>query len=146
LSEADVALVRDLLLPSEFELWNQFGVEDKSHSFVVWKRFVERAPNSSIPQQRCALLHDIGKIAVHLSTTQRVIATFVGPRTTKYRTYHDHENLGLQMLEKHSDKETVTLLGALYRYEESLDNIAFDDNDHSKDIALIIALSDADNV
>jgi hypothetical protein len=145
LSEADLLLIRELLLPQEFELWNQFGVEDKSHSFVVWKRFMERIPHASIAQQRSALLHDIGKIAVQLSTTQRVIATFVGPRTIKYRTYHDHENIGLQMLNDRSNQETVELLRALYQYEEEKNTDDFVE-ENSIDIAIVVALSDADNV
>jgi response regulator RpfG family c-di-GMP phosphodiesterase len=44
------------------------------------------------------LLHDIGKIQSNLSTLMRVGATLVGPRTKRFRLYHQHEEIGITML------------------------------------------------
>ncbi|MEA3185235.1 MAG: hypothetical protein QOJ74_1712, partial [Ilumatobacteraceae bacterium] len=45
-----------------------------------------------------ALLHDVGKIDSSLGTSGRVVATVVGPRTARYRSYHDHVRIGADML------------------------------------------------
>jgi predicted HD phosphohydrolase len=45
-----------------------------------------------------ALLHDIGKLDSDLGTARRVVATVVGPRTARFRSYHDHERIGAEML------------------------------------------------
>ena len=41
-----------------------------------------------------ALLHDCGKVESGLGTFGRVLATVVGPRTDRFRAYHDHEAIG----------------------------------------------------
>lgn len=45
-----------------------------------------------------ALLHDIGKLDAGLGTMARVVATIVGPRTSRLRRYHDHEQIGAELL------------------------------------------------
>ncbi len=45
-----------------------------------------------------ALLHDIGKLDSGLGTFGRVVATVVGPRTDRFRRYHDHERIGADLL------------------------------------------------
>ena len=45
-----------------------------------------------------ALLHDVGKLESGLGTLARVVATIVGPRTARFRRYHDHERIGADLL------------------------------------------------
>ena len=45
-----------------------------------------------------ALLHDVGKLDSDLGTLARVLATIVGPRTDRFRRYHDHEKIGADLL------------------------------------------------
>jgi hypothetical protein len=46
------------------------------------------------------LLHDIGKTRSNLSTLQRVVATIVGPRTRRFALYHQHEQIGVELLQQ----------------------------------------------
>ena len=73
-------------------------VQDRRHSILVARRFVEFAPEASRAEVAAALLHDVGKLASGLGTFARVVATVVGPRTDRFRPYHDHERLGAEML------------------------------------------------
>lgn len=58
-----------------------------------------------------ALLHDIGKLDSGLGTLGRVVATIAGPRTVRFRRYHDHEEIGAAMLaDASSDVVTVELV------------------------------------
>ena len=58
-----------------------------------------------------SLLHDVGKTRSDLSTGRRVLATIVGPRTERFRDYHEHEIIGLSMCRKAGSSEsTITLL------------------------------------
>lgn len=141
LSSREQEEVSRILLSSELELWNRFPVQDQRHSYVVMKRFHERMSSASASQLRAALLHDIGKIAAPLSTTMRVVATFVGPRTATFRAYHDHEEIGLQLLADHSDSVTIQLLRDMYSVEKSL--LVSSDNIVDPVIAALIA---ADNI
>ena len=62
---------------------------------------------------RCAgaLLHDVGKVESGLGVTGRVVATVVGPRTRRFRLYHDHEEIGAGMAaDAGSDSVTVALI------------------------------------
>jgi putative nucleotidyltransferase with HDIG domain len=64
-----------------------------------------------VAARRAALLHDIGKVQAPLGTLMRVVATMVGPRTAAFRRYHEHETIGVAMLEQAgSDPTTVMLL------------------------------------
>jgi hypothetical protein len=67
---------------------------DRRHSIVVARRFVARRPAATRAEVAGALLHDCGKIESGLGTLGRVLATVVGPRTARLRTYHDHEAIG----------------------------------------------------
>ena len=40
----------------------------------------------------------VGKVVSRLGTIQRTVATAVGPRTRRFRQYHDHERLGVDLL------------------------------------------------
>ena len=97
-TEDELNLVRSLLTASEFNLWNQFSIADRRHSVEVAQRFAVLLPGASREQRAGVLLHDIGKIESNLSTLMRVGATLVGPRTKRFRLYHQHEEIGVTML------------------------------------------------
>lgn len=98
-SETELSSVRSLLSASEYELWLQFAHADRRHSVVVAARFTALCPEASRYEIAGVLLHDIGKIRSNLSTLQRVIATVVGPRTRRFALYHQHEEIGITMLQ-----------------------------------------------
>jgi len=97
-TENELNMVRSLLTASEFNLWNQFSIADRRHSVEVAQRFAVLLPGASREQRAGVLLHDIGKIQSNLSTLMRVGATLVGPRTKRFRLYHQHEEIGITML------------------------------------------------
>ena len=97
-SEADASWAVAQLLPAEAALWQRMAVQDKRHSILVTRRFVDIADEPSREQTAAALSHDVGKLASGLGTCARVLATIVGPRTARFRQYHDHERLGAEML------------------------------------------------
>ena len=115
--------VRSVLLEGEYQLWSSFGTQDQRHSYIVLKRFCEMSTECSVDACRAALLHDIGKIQVDLSTTKRVVATFVGGRTKSFRIYHDHENIGLRLLKTVSSAETLRLLSEMFNEGEQSTDI-----------------------
>ena len=54
---------------------------------------------------------DVGKLDSGLGTLARVAATVVGPRTARFRAYHDHEAIGARLAEgAGSDPVTVALI------------------------------------
>jgi putative nucleotidyltransferase with HDIG domain len=107
---ADVAWAESQLLPSELDLWRRMRVADRRHSIEVARRF-EPMGQWTREEIAGALLHDIGKVQSDLGTTMRVVATVVGPRTERFRLYHDHERIGADMLTAAgSDPVTVDLL------------------------------------
>jgi len=97
-TEDELGMVRSVLTASEFNLWNQFSIADRRHSVEVAQRFAVLLPGASREQRAGVLLHDIGKIQSNLSTLMRVGATLVGPRTKRFRLYHQHEEIGITML------------------------------------------------
>ena len=107
----DIAWVNEKLLTSEFALWKSMKSPDQRHSIDVARRFTELHPTFTRDEVAAALLHDIGKIESQLGVIGRVIATIVGPRGTKFRRYHDHELIGLNLCrEVGSSIETMRLL------------------------------------
>ena len=103
--------VQSVLTPSEFDLWNKMMAQDRQHSVLVGRRFVKYRPASNSAEIAGALLHDVGKSAAHLGTLARVVATLVGPRTSRFRQYHDHEAIGAAMLRSiGSDEITVSIV------------------------------------
>ena len=103
--------VHSVLTPSEFDLWNKLMAQDRQHSVLVGRRFVKNRPTSSNEEIAGALLHDVGKSAAHLSTLARVVATLLGPRTSRFRQYHDHEAIGAAMLRSIGSSElTVSMV------------------------------------
>lgn len=86
------------LLPPERQLWTRLSNPDRRHSLAVARRFVERRPDAGRDEIAGALLHDIGKIECGLGTFGRVVATLVGPRTPRFRAYHEHEERGAALV------------------------------------------------
>lgn len=110
LSGQDVEIAERLLTIDEFELWWAMQPRDQAHSLVVLRRFVDMYPPATRVEQAAALLHDVGKIQARLGWTGRVLATVIGPRGSRFRTYHDHAEIGARMLDGVSDPRTVALI------------------------------------
>ncbi len=133
-SPEDVIWVESVLLEPELALWRRLPVADRRHSIIVSRRFevnchrVSLDPSSA--QLAAALLHDIGKLESNLGVAARVIATIVGPRTRRFREYHDHERIGAELLlNAGSSDVTIGLVGGT-----------------SLDHAVRAALRDADDI
>jgi putative nucleotidyltransferase with HDIG domain len=106
----DVAWVESTLLQPELDLWRQMPVADRRHSVVVARRF-ESMGQWTRDETAGALLHDVGKLRSNLGTLMRVAATVIGPRTNRFRSYHDHEQIGAEMLaDAGSPQVTIDLL------------------------------------
>jgi len=106
----DLNIVQSVLLPREFELWLNMNNADRQHSLTVLRRFESFCPVATVDERRAALLHDIGKTASGLSWLMRVFATLVGPNGERFRLYHDHERIGVEMLQGTSADRTLELL------------------------------------
>jgi hypothetical protein len=107
----DIAWVNETLIANEFELWNRMRPHDQRHSIEVARRFIELNPVFTRDQVAAGLLHDIGKVESELGVMGRVIATIVGPKGLKFRKYHNHERIGLNLCRNSgSSDETVRLL------------------------------------
>jgi hypothetical protein len=103
--------VQSVLSPSEFDVWNNMMVQDRRHSVLVGRRFVKYRPTAMQSEIAGALLHDVGKSVARLGTFARVIATLVGPRTNRFRQYHDHEQIGATMLRSIGSNElTISMV------------------------------------
>jgi hypothetical protein len=96
-SPADEVWADRHLLVGERALWVQLSNQDRRHSIGVARRFAEARPSASRAEIAGALLHDVGKIECGLGTFGRVAATLVGPRTERFRLYHDHEEIGARL-------------------------------------------------
>ena len=109
--EADARWVAGQLSAGELVLWQRMSNADRRHSIEVARRFVARRPAASPAEIAGALLHDCGKVEAGLGTIGRVLATVAGPRTSRFRTYHDHEAIGARLAAKAgSDPATVELV------------------------------------
>jgi len=103
--------VHSVLSQDESALWNNMMVQDRRHSVMVGRRFVKYRPTATQSEIAGALLHDVGKSVARLGTVGRVIATLVGPRTNRFRQYHDHEQIGATMLRSiGSDELTISMV------------------------------------
>lgn len=111
LSGADIERVERLLSVSEFEIWWSMQPRDQRHSLQVYERFMLLYPPAKREEQAAALLHDVGKIASGLGWFLRIVATVIGSRGVRFAMYHDHEKLGVQMLEGISEDRTLDLIG-----------------------------------
>ncbi|MDQ3176448.1 MAG: HDIG domain-containing protein [Actinomycetota bacterium] len=107
----DQAWVDEHLDAAQLALWARLGGADQRHSILVARRFVAIRPGATTPEIAGALLHDIGKLESSLGVAGRIVATVVGPRGRRLRTYHDHEEVGAAMLrDAGSDEVTVELV------------------------------------
>jgi hypothetical protein len=108
---ADEAWADQHLLAGERDLWIELSNQDRRHSALVARRFVDVRPTASRAEISGALLHDVGKIECRLGTFSRVVATVVGPRTERFAAYHDHVAIGARMAAAAgSDPATVELI------------------------------------
>jgi hypothetical protein len=120
-SPDDEAWAEAWLSPSEIELWGRMPNADRRHAVLVARRFLERRPAADRAEVAGALLHDVGKVEAELGTFGRVVATIVGPRTDRFRTYHDHEAIGAHLAAAAgSDAVTVELIEGRGRAAEDL--------------------------
>jgi hypothetical protein len=111
IGESQIELVQTTLLDSEFSLWSAMMPIDKKHSIKVMSRFMQIYPQATATQVRASLLHDVGKLESNLSVFERVLATIVGERGSRFAKYHAHEKIGAQMLRQAgSDEETWQLV------------------------------------
>ena len=97
-SVAETAWADSHLLDGESVLWHRMAVSDRRHSIMVACRFESRGGPWSRDEMAGAVLHDVGKLDTGLGTFGRVVATVVGPRTDRFRRYHDHERRGAELL------------------------------------------------
>lgn len=104
----DDAWAVGFLTASEADLWWGLQHQDRRHSVEVAHRFVALVDHPSRDAVAAALLHDIGKQCSRLGTAARVVATLVGPRTERFRRYHDHERLGVDLL-RNAGSSSVTI-------------------------------------
>lgn len=110
-ADADESWATQFLLPGECALWTTLNHADRRHSIEVARRFAAAMGESPRDDMAAVLLHDVGKLASGLGTWARVAATVLGPRTRRFRLYHDHEMLGAEMARKAgSTGETIALL------------------------------------
>ena len=94
----ETAWAESQLLVGELQLWRRLNAPDRRHAILVGRRFESRGGGWSRDEMAGALLHDVGKLDSGLSTLGRVVATIVGPRTDRFRRYHDHERIGADLL------------------------------------------------
>lgn len=128
-SSSDQAWALGFLLEGEAALWKQLGNADQRHSIDVARRFSADLSESPRDEMAGALLHDIGKVSVHLGTFGRVLATIVGPRTRSFRIYHDHEQIGIELLrEAGSTAATLSLLDGTTQRVDALAALRRADN------------------
>jgi hypothetical protein len=105
----DTEWAESLLLDGERQLWRRLSAADRRHAIVVARRFEKLGSVEWARDEMAgALLHDVGKLADDLGTFSRIVATVVGPRTARFRRYHDHERIGAEMLAA-ADSSTTTV-------------------------------------
>jgi hypothetical protein len=107
----DEVWAESYLRHAERVLWREMSNQDRRHSVAVARRFAARRPTADRAEVAGALLHDVGKIRCGLGTFGRVLGTVVGPRTPRFRAYHDHEEIGARLAAAAgSDPRTVELV------------------------------------
>jgi hypothetical protein len=110
-SADDEAWAERWLLEAEVDLWRRMPNPDRRHAIEVARRFFALRPDATRAEMAGALLHDVGKLDSGLGTFARVAATLIGPRTARFRAYHDHEAIGAGLAEEAgSDAVTVALI------------------------------------
>ena len=118
LDDLDVARIHQLHSPAELTLWNRMSIGDRRHSLKVLDRFIELMPGATEGERVGVALHDVGKLESGLGTFARVLATILGPRTERFRKYHEHEAIGARLLrECGSSQEAINILESCGRPE-----------------------------
>jgi hypothetical protein len=107
---SDMSAARAILNAEELDVWQSMQGRDQVHSLVVLQRFDALCPSAMQDERAAALLHDVGKTFANLGWCGRVVASIVGPRGFRFHLYHDHENLGGQLLEGVSTARTIALV------------------------------------
>jgi hypothetical protein len=143
--EHDEQWAESHLLAHEAHLWRRMSNADRRHAILVARRFAAirtaalgpeptHEPSRGEPsrgepsrdEMAAALLHDVGKIESGLGTFGRVAATVLGPRTLRFRSYHDHERIGADWLaEGGSTAATVQLV---HRHGPAADALSLADD------------------
>ena len=98
ISADEMTLVKETLTEQELLLWLRMCLADRSHSVMVAHRFTADEPEAPRDALAGVFLHDVGKTVAGLSVPLRIVATLVGPRTKRFASYHDHEQIGAQLL------------------------------------------------
>lgn len=107
----DEVWAKEHLLADEESLWVQMRNHDRRHAIEVARRYEARRPGASRAEMAGVLLHDVGKVDSDLGIAGRVVATVVGPRGRRLRSYHDHERIGAAACAAAgSDPTTVALV------------------------------------
>ena len=120
-TEAEYALVRDVLRTEEYRLWQSMQAMDRRHSLMVLDRRRLISPEPDRDDSAAALLHDVGKTASRLGPWSRVLATIIGPRWWRFALYHRHEQIGIEVLRARSNTVVLALLeGSLGARSEAL--------------------------
>ncbi len=126
-SAVDTEWALSWLTTGEAQLWTAMPNADRRHAVEVSRRFLTRRPDASRAELAGALLHDAGKVQSGLGTWRRVVATVVGPRTRRFRQYHDHEQIGASMA-AHAGADPVTVALIAGRGPAAADLRAADDS------------------
>lgn len=109
-NDEQLGVARAVLLPDEFSLWTRMQNRDQRHSLQVLARFDVLRSQATRDERAAALLHDVGKCESTLGWIGRIFATLLGPRTSAFRTYLDHEEIGLNLLRDISSERTLEIL------------------------------------
>lgn len=110
LSDDERSRAAQWLTAQEMQVWLLMQPRDCRHSLDVHIRFAALCPQALREEHAAALLHDVGKVQSDLGWWMRIIATVVGPRGKRFRTYHNHEALGAAMLDGLSHPRTIELI------------------------------------
>jgi hypothetical protein len=108
ISAVNLNEIATLLCEAELALWKRMSRADQSHSVMVLQRFDVLTQGAPANIRAGVLLHDVGKICSNLNTFERIAATVVGPRTKKFRHYHQHEELGRDLLVR-AESDALTI-------------------------------------
>ena len=109
-NDEQLSIACAVLLPDEFSLWTRMQNRDQRHSLQVLARFDVLCSHATRDERAAALLHDVGKCESTLGWCGRIFATLLGPRTSAFRTYLDHEEIGLNLLRGVSPERTLEVL------------------------------------
>lgn len=128
LSDADRAVVRQVLTPAQYALFARLAPTDQRHAVEVCRR-VRAGGVSDREVLQAALLHDVGKAGSDLRLWQRVIAVLLdawaprllcwlaakGPWRRAFRTYLRHPERGARLARLAGSSARVVALIAAHQ-------------------------------